>query len=198
MQFCPPCAICCTNCAEKLSKTPINHVFGDPTPKNSQPFALNKLLAAGTVTLKRVPQAEPSLCDHFHADDGWHEFEGIWHSGYLGKDDAELAKQLHSLVQNDFIRATYSISSEETLTVRIYIVPVDLKDVKGKLHHNNRADHVLSYGRRNFRDFLPRISRDNNQWCGYSSKAVSTSGGLIYAPPVCLTLVLPVTRVTRY
>ncbi|KXN91423.1 DNA repair protein rad5 [Leucoagaricus sp. SymC.cos] len=188
MQFCPSCAICCTICAQKQLKTPLYCAFGDPLPKSKQPFALNNLLAAGTVTIQRVPQSEPSLCDHFHADDGWHDFEGLWHSGYLGQDDAELAKQLRYLVRNDFIRTTYNISSAETMTLRIYFVPVNLKDVKGRLHHNNRPDGILSQARRYLKDLLPRISQNIDQWYGHSSESISKNERLIYAPPDGRTL----------
>ncbi|KAJ3576884.1 hypothetical protein NP233_g125 [Leucocoprinus birnbaumii] len=186
MRYCSPCAICCTLCAEKQQPTPLDHAFGNPTPQANNPFALNKLLAAGTLSLRRVPQSEPSLCDHVHADDGWHEFEGVWHSGYLENDDANLAKQLQYLVRQDFIRTTYNITGDE-LTLRIYLVPVDLRGVKGRLHHSNRGENVLSNARRYLRSLLPRLSVDKERWYGYVSSSPNTDV-FIHAPPDRRTL----------
>lgn len=192
MHFCPPCAICCTLCATKHPQTPLNCAFGNPAEDIKQPFALNHLLAAGTVTIKRRPQEEPSLCDHVHADDGWHEFDGLWHSGYLPEDDASFSKELWFLVKHDFVRATYNITSEETLTLRIYFVPVDLKGVKGRLHHSNRKDNILGPARRYIRNLVPRISQNRDLWYGYSHSDVSGFKTLLYASPVCVTHDSPV------
>lgn len=186
MPFCPPCAVCCTVCAAKHPKTPLNCAFGNPDSSEKHPFALNNLLAVGTLSIKRTPPEEPSLCDHVHEDDGWHLYNGSRHSAYLKEDDASLSKMLWFLAKHEFIKITYNIISEETLTLRIYLVPVDLSGVKGRLHHKNRHDRILGPARQHLRKLLPQISPSKEKWYGYPGEDAFTVEILLDASPVCL------------
>jgi hypothetical protein len=186
MPLCPPCVVCCTVCAAQLPRTPLNCVFGNPDSDKSRPFALDNLLAVGTLSIKRAQPEEPSLCDHAHEDDGWHRYDGSRHSTYLEEDGASLSKMLWLLTKHEFIKITYNITSEETLTLRIYLVPVDLSGVKGKLHHKNRQDRILGPARQHLRKLLPQISRSKERWYGYSGADTSTFENLLGVSPVCV------------
>lgn len=189
MSFCPPCAICCTTCAAKQLKTPLTHAAGDPEKDPSRSFALKNLFAAGSLTIKRAPQQEPLLCDHVHADDGWHRFNGLWHSGYLTSDGVDLSANIGFLVKNDFIRATYNITSETTFTLRIYFIQNNLPGVKGTLRHTNRKYKVLNSARRYLRDLVDKVTRDAEQWYGHPPKEnVPDLKTLVYELRVCFTI----------
>ncbi|EKM82385.1 hypothetical protein AGABI1DRAFT_67996 [Agaricus bisporus var. burnettii JB137-S8] len=77
------------------------------------------------------------------------------------------------LAKHEFIKITCNITSEETLTLRVYLVPVDLSGVKGRLHHRNRNDRILGPARQYLRKILPQISRSKGKWYGYSGEDAS-------------------------
>lgn len=184
MYFCPPCAVCCTICAAKHPQTPLNCAFGNPDSDEKHSFAPNNLLAVGTLSIKRAPSEEPPLCDHAHEDDGWHLYDGSRHSTYLKEEDASLSKMLWFLAKHEFIKITYNITGEEALTLRVYLVPVDLSGVKGRLHHRNRNDRILGPARQYLRKILPQISRSKGKWYGYSGEDTSDRETLLDMSPV--------------
>lgn len=75
------------------------------------------------------------------------------------------AQALDFLVDHHFVTATYSVSNQ-VLFVRIYIIPYDLCNSRGKLRA--RADSVMGPARRYMIQLLPRIAQDASAWHGRS------------------------------
>ncbi|KAF9449589.1 hypothetical protein P691DRAFT_702942 [Macrolepiota fuliginosa MF-IS2] len=67
--------------------------------------------------------------------------------------------------------------------LRIYFVPVDLKNVKGRLHHSNRTGSSLYIGQSGLRELIPKVSRSREQWYGLPCENSAGFRSLIHAPP---------------
>ncbi|KAG6812075.1 hypothetical protein H0H92_004541 [Tricholoma furcatifolium] len=148
------CPSCCPDC-----------IATSPQPTESSdvqnPYALNKLLPLGTVTLYLDPAREGVSCNHKHAEDGWHPFEGsLFFQRVL--NDNELCREIDYLVQHRFISVNYRLGTSTEVVLRIYIIPHDLPNVQGRLRI--RKKEILRPARRSLRKLLPKVVQDQNSW----------------------------------
>lgn len=160
---CPSCCSPCNLCGQNPS----------PSLSDASPFALCKLLPAGTISLSLVPEAYHLFCDHVHAEDGWHTFRGSVMAGHLANiDDDGFCRELDFLIKNHFISATYRCSQLIGVFIRIYVIPYDLGNVQGKLRVRKEA--VLGPARRYMRALLPKIVQDRSNWEGNAPYTYTT------------------------
>ncbi|KAF9484636.1 hypothetical protein BDN70DRAFT_872149 [Pholiota conissans] len=149
------CPSCCGSC----------FVSSPPASTSDSPFALRHLLALGTILVNLHVAFEHQICDHTHAEDGWHYFKGHSVVPHLSNPtDIELCQKLDYLVQGQFIAATYRSNSIGLMDVRVYLIPYDLANIKGKLRV--RKESILNSARMYLRNLLPQISQNTERWMG--------------------------------
>ncbi|KAF9014154.1 hypothetical protein BDQ17DRAFT_445129 [Cyathus striatus] len=93
------CQSCCSACN--------SHPYS-PSPSSSvsslEPFALHNLLPVGTITIRIFSDGLHTLCDHQHAEDGWHRFSGTALFGRLtNEDDIAVCHDLEFLQKQNYI-----------------------------------------------------------------------------------------------
>jgi hypothetical protein len=159
------CSSCCNSCRNRnLSRDgPGTEVGAD------EPYSLKKLLPVGTVTFQLAARdALQDICDHVHAEDGWHSFSGAWEMLHFANSEGKTsAHAIEFLLKHHFFSATYHAASDGcAIVLRIYLIPHDFSGVKGALH--NRKDNVLVPGRRYLRALLPKVTQDPDIWEGGS------------------------------
>ncbi|KAG0701768.1 P-loop containing nucleoside triphosphate hydrolase protein [Suillus ampliporus] len=143
------CLLCCQTCIT-------NSV--DTEHDKSNPFALDNLLSAGTITVD--VQDNHLNCTHRHASDAWHAVPSRQLSVYA--EDDVLCK-ISFLTEHQFLRATCCLgTSRRALYIRIYLVPTDLPNVQASLRH--RSEAVLKEGHRHLQSLLPTIVQDQRFW----------------------------------
>ena len=123
------------------------------------PFAVERLLPAGTVSLPISPK-----CDHSHSTEGWHTFPGKALLPHLTDQDGEtLCHHLVFLAEHRFLAIRCKIGDSGALILRLYIIPYDLSGVQGKLRVRNETSD-LKPARLCLQDVLPRIRQENSFW----------------------------------
>lgn len=154
----PLCPSCCQDC------TLPSPLLQSSSP--TSPYALSKLLQAGTLALHVSSGVKDQICDHTHAEDGWHVFNAqalVPH--LLDSTDAAFCHELDFLIKQRFVSITYSsVNSGQLILLRLYLIPYDLSDVQGKLHV--RKETILNPAKRYMRTLLPKITRDIDAWFG--------------------------------
>ncbi|KAF8969663.1 SNF2 family N-terminal domain-containing protein [Flammula alnicola] len=152
------CTSCCGGC----------FISPPPSPISNLPYALPNLLAAGTIVIKLPVEIEHQICDHTHAEDGWHHFRAHLVIPHLSSaDDITFCRGLEYLVNECFVSATYRSNHDGLMAVRIYLIPHDLANMQGKLRV--RKENILAPARRYLRSLLPKISQDVDKWNGCRS-----------------------------
>jgi len=121
-------------------------------------------LAAGTLVVNLDFDVQEVICNHTHAEDGWHPFEHSVLKDHLAVDDANVCREIEFLVQHRFIAVTYCLGPLPRVFLRIYIIPFDLANVQGKLRV--RKEITLNPARRYLRTLLPKISQNSVNWNG--------------------------------
>ncbi|GLB34634.1 putative SNF2 family protein N-terminal domain [Lyophyllum shimeji] len=148
------CPSCCAMC-----------IAGNSGPSetfdSSSPYALNKLVPAGTITFQLDPDQAGAGCDHAHSEDGWHLFEGKNFDQRLVANN-ELCREMDFLIKHRFISVTYRLGPSMSVVLRIYIIPHDLADVQGQLRI--RKEIILAPARRYLRNLLPNVIQDRESW----------------------------------
>ncbi|PPQ86914.1 hypothetical protein CVT25_009800 [Psilocybe cyanescens] len=131
--------------------------------KVSAPYSLHKLLGVGTITLPIPVAVLHQICDHEHAEDGWHPFKTESILPHLPHpEDLAFCRELHFLMKQRFVSVTYSTTMDGWITLRIYLIPYDLGGLKGILRI--RKENILGPARKYMRSLLPRISQDAEKW----------------------------------
>ncbi|KAJ3516660.1 hypothetical protein NLJ89_g1000 [Agrocybe chaxingu] len=150
-----PCPSCCSNCfISTLSSTWSN-----------SPYALHNLLPVGTVIIDIPVASQHDICEHVHAEDGWHEFQAQQVTPRLeNAEDVAFCRGLEFLIKQQFISCTYRCTHDNRMVLRVYLIPYDLANVQGKLRI--RKDNILSPAKRYLRTLVPRISQDTGRWNG--------------------------------
>ena len=167
------CPSCCAGCF--VADIP-------PEPSNGSPYSLGNLLSVGTVIIKLPIEQQHMMCGHAHAEDGWHYFNAHAIIPYLSEsEDISFCRRLEFLVKHRFIMATYRASYDAAMTLRIYLIPYDLSNVKGKLRV--RGESVLAPAKRYLRQLLPRIVNNEEMWDGLEPSGEITL--LIPNPKAC-------------
>ncbi|KAG1723687.1 hypothetical protein EDB19DRAFT_1762532 [Suillus lakei] len=139
------------------SQTCVGNGLGNEHDK-SNPFALDNLLSAGTISVD--VQDSYLHCAHRHASDTWHPVPSPQLSVYA--EDDVLCK-ISFLTEHQFLRATCCLgTSQRVLYIRIYLVPNDLPIVQASLRH--RSEAVLKEGHRHLQSLLPTITQDQRSW----------------------------------
>jgi hypothetical protein len=133
-------------------------------PELGAAYSLENLLAAGTVVVNLNPDVQESVCNHTHAEDGWHPFQNNLFKGHLTVEDASVCREIEFLVQHRFISVTYRLGSLTRVFLRIYIIPFDLANVQGKLRV--RKEVILGPARRYLKTLLPKIVQAADNWNG--------------------------------
>lgn len=168
------CPSCCAGCfvADISSESP-----------NESPYSLKNLLPVGCVFVKLGIEPQHLICDHTHAQDGWHNFNAHAVVPHLSDpEDVSFCRQIEFLVKHRFIGATYRAThATAAVALRIYLIPYDLANVQGKLRV--RMENVLAPGKRYLRQLLPRIFNNEEIWNGLESTGELTT--LIPDPKVC-------------
>lgn len=143
------CLLCCQTCLG-------NGVSNEHDKSN--PFALDNLLSAGTIS---VDVQESHLhCAHRHSSDTWHPVPSRQLSVYAEDD---VFCKISFLTEHQFLRATCRLgASQRVLYIRIYLVPADLPTVQESLRH--RSEAVLKEGHRHLQALLPSIVQDRHSW----------------------------------
>lgn len=170
------CPSCCASCfaAEIPSE-----------PSNRTPYSLQNLLPVGNVFVKLGIEPQHLICDHTHAEDGWHNFNAHSIIPHLSDpEDISFSRQIEFLVKQRFIVATYRAHGV-IMALRIYLIPYDLSNVQGKLRV--RAENVLAPAKRYLRQLLPRIVNNGEIWNGLEPTGDVTA--LIPNPKACYTFI---------
>lgn len=157
------CRACCPNC------------FMTPTPVTSstEPTALQNLLPVGTIFLPLSAAAEQGVCDHQHAEDGWHYFQEDKFVGLFSKqEDVSFCHNLQFLIDHGFVRATHQNNANGYVSVRVYLVPDDLPGTLGRLR--SQPQRVLPTVRRHLRTLLPKIITHHLLWAGMQFDKIPT------------------------
>lgn len=155
-----------------------------PEPQNGTPYSLSNLLPVGNVFVKLGVELQQLICDHAHAQDGWHNFNAHSIIPHLSDpEDISFCRQIEFLVKHRFIVATYRTAHDATMTLRIYLIPYDLSNVQGKLRV--RAENILAPAKRYLRHLLPRIISNDELWDGL--EPTGEVAALIPNPKVCYT-----------
>ncbi|KAF9556010.1 hypothetical protein CPC08DRAFT_711560 [Agrocybe pediades] len=157
----PSCTSCCPGC--RLERPSF--------AGTSSPFSLINLLPFGTLHLLVSANTQHLLCEHMHAEDGWHLFQEANLVPHLARsEDITFCQQLGFLVMHRFISATYMAGENEQMIVRIYLIPYDLANVRGELRI--RKPNILVPAKKYMRDLLPRISQNTGLWNGQRDAGV--------------------------
>lgn len=150
------CPSCCAGCF--VADIPL-------VPSNGTPYSLDNLLPVGNVFVKLAIEPQHLICDHTHAQDGWHHFNGHSVIPHLSDpEDISFCRQIEFLMKHRFIVATYRATYDAIMALRIYLIPYDLSNVQGKLRV--RAENVLAPAKRYLRHLLPRIINNEEIWNG--------------------------------
>lgn len=151
--FCPSCCASCFICMPPLPST------------SSSPFALQNLLPLGTTSFNIPVEIDHQICQHSHAEDGWHVFQAHLVLPHLSDPvDIVRCQGLAFLSKEHFISTTYRSNPYGLMDVRVYLIPYDLPNVHGRLRL--RKEGVLGPGRRYMRSLLPKVSQSNDRWLG--------------------------------
>ncbi len=132
---------------------------------HDSPFALQNLLPLGTTSFNIPVEVDHQICEHSHAEDGWHVFQAHLVLPRLS-DSVDIARcqGLAFLCKERFVSATYRSNPYGLMDVRIYLIPYDLPNAHGKLRL--RKEGILGPGRRYMRSLLPTVSQSINRWLG--------------------------------
>jgi hypothetical protein len=134
----------------------------------SDPFSLQNLLPAGTLTL-------PISRDHAYSAEGWHTFVGKALLPHLTDQDETLCRHLDFLVEHEFLSIECKIGDSGTaLILRIYLVPYDLPGVQGKLRVRDESS-VLKPARLCLSNVLPQIVQEECLWDAHDLDSSSNS-----------------------
>lgn len=153
------CPSCCPGCSTG------NQVQLHSTRQGlDAPYSLGNLLAAGTLVVNLDSDIQEFICNHVHAEDGWHPFQHNVLKDHLAIDDASLCKEIKFLTEHRFVSVTYRAASLRRVFMRIYFIPFDLANVQGKLRV--RKEIILGPARRYLRALLPKITQDSDSWNG--------------------------------
>lgn len=122
-------------------------------------FSLSNLLPAGTITVA-VHARSPSGCPSAHNKREWHSLPTRKLSTH--PEDA-LFRQLAFLGQHLFLRATCKFGATgRIIFIRLYLIPNDLPNVYGRLHH--RPDAVVREAQRYLHNIVPLIEQNGGLW----------------------------------
>jgi hypothetical protein len=136
-----------------------------PAATSTEPTALQNLLPVGALFLPLFAPAEQEICDHKHAEDGWHEFRAQKFVGLFSRqEDISFCNDLQFLINQDFMRATHQNNANGYVSLRIYLIPDDLPGMSGKLR--TRPHNILPAARRHLRALLPKIITHKLLWDG--------------------------------
>ncbi|KAF8077645.1 hypothetical protein FPV67DRAFT_1462505 [Lyophyllum atratum] len=149
-EICPSCCAMCTAANSGPNET----------SEASSPYALNKLVPAGTLTFQLDQDQEGVACNHAHVGDGWHPFEGRLFDQRLLTDNA-LCREMDFLIKHRFIAATYRLGASAAV-LRVYIIPYDLENIQGRLRI--RKEVILAPARRCMRNLLPKVIQSQASW----------------------------------
>ena len=170
------CPSCCASC----------FVADIPSePSNGTPYSLGNLLPVGCVFVNLGIEPQHLICDHTHAQDGWHNFNAHSIIPHLSdQEDISFCRQIEFLVKHQFIVATYRATHDATMALRIYLIPYDLPNVQGKLRM--RGENILAPAKRYLRQLLPRIITNEEMWNGLEATGEITA--LIPNPKACYAI----------
>ena len=169
------CPSCCAGCF--VAEIPSE-------PSNGTPYSLGNLLPVGSVFVNLAIEPQHMICDHTHAQDGWHGFNAHSIIPHLSEqEDISFCRQIEFLVKHRFIVATYRATYDAIMALRIYLIPYDLSNVHGKLRV--RAESILAPARRYLRQLLPKIINNEEIWNGLEPTGEIIA--LIPNPKVCYT-----------
>ncbi|KAF8809006.1 hypothetical protein BYT27DRAFT_7222578 [Phlegmacium glaucopus] len=159
------CPSCCAGCF--VAEIPSESSDGSP-------YSLINLLPVGSVFVKLGIEPQHLICDHTHAQDGWHNFNAHSIIPHLSDpEDASFCRQIEFLVKHRFIVATYRATHDAIMALRIYLIPYDLSNVQGKLRV--RVENILTPAKRYMRQLLPRIINNEEIWNGLKPTAEVTA-----------------------
>lgn len=167
------CPSCCAGCfVAEIS----------PEPSNDSPYSLGNLFPVGCAFLKLAIEPQHLICDHTHAQDGWHYFNAHSIIPQLSdSEDISFCRHIEFLVKHRFIMVTYRATYDAAMALRIYIIPYDLSNVQGKLRV--RGESVLAPAKRYLRQLLPMIVNNEEIWNGLEPRGEITA--LIPNPKAC-------------
>lgn len=159
------CPSCCAGCF--VAEIPSE-------PSDESPYSLENLLPVGSVLIKLGIEQQHLICDHNHAQDGWHYFNAHSVIPHLSdSDDISFCRQIEFLVKHRFIMATYRATYDAAMALRVYLIPYDLSNVQGKLRV--RGESVLAPAKRYLRQLLPKIINNEEIWNGLEPTGEITS-----------------------
>lgn len=135
------------------------NIFPGPPP-------LANLLGAGTLSL---PLHDLSFFRSKElGEDGWYILRNFADLLSCAREDhAILLAYLQSLQSGAFIQTTYTIQANDTLCIRIYLVPYDLPGYIGALRNRDETN-VMIQARKALRYLLSQVSRSPTSWMGRS------------------------------
>lgn len=143
------CLLCCETCIR-------NGVGNEHDESAQDPFSLDNLLSAGTITVDVHDYHLP--CVHIHANDAWHPVPFRQLSIYPEDD---VFRMISFLTEHRFLRATCCLGTSRALYIRIYIIPTDLPNVQGILRRRSKA--VLKEGVHYLQLLLPMIVQSGHE-----------------------------------
>ena len=151
----------CPTCHGKARSTKVS-VSSD---SSSNPFALHKLVAAGSLALTMSKGEESVICRQPLAEDRWHSIADPNELRTLLPLNGQVFLfELAFLVKHKFVCATYS-ARRNTLFVRLYIIPFDLPNVQGQLRLRDQVT-ILKPAMGILQRVLSEVSIDKGSWEG--------------------------------
>jgi hypothetical protein len=154
--------------ANELDSEVLYTVLVSQTMAAADPFSLQNLLPAGTLTL-------PISRDHAYSAEGWHTFVGKALLPHLTDQDETLCRHLDFLVEHEFLSIECKIGDSGTaLILRIYLVPYDLPGVQGKLRVRDESS-VLKPARTCLGNVLPQIVQEKCLWDAHDLDSLSNT-----------------------
>lgn len=140
------CPSCCPNCyVDEISSEPSNGLY-----------ALEKLLLVGIVFVNVEIKLQHLICDHTHAQDGWHRFKARSVIPHLSdSEDISLFVGIEYLEKYMHIKATYR-ATHDTMALRIYLIPLEI----------SHADDFQGLAAKFLRQVLLRVNNNEKSWKG--------------------------------
>ena len=147
---------------------------------DSSPYALHNLFPVGTVSSSLAVgiQLPPGAIS---AQDGWIKLLPYELSSLVV--DSLYAEALHFLQDQRFIRTTHRSNPDCTqLVSRIYLIPYDLPNVRGKLRQRNSA--ILAKARSYMQLLYARLVVEPQAWDSASHVGTTIRDGIFKERPV--------------
>ncbi|KAF7295657.1 Helicase C-terminal domain-containing protein [Mycena indigotica] len=132
---------------------------------NGTIWSTSRFLSYGTLSVPIEPNSFSQIRRESESEDGWTILSLDALLKYIRRpEDYSVVTGLRLLISHQFISASYSAPRNDTVLIRIYLIPYDLPGAQGKLR--NRAEPLLTSARGILANLLPNLNRTIASWDG--------------------------------